>query len=1120
MLSTAETKADDAGSLPEALMDDTDDSVAKYTLESESAPAFQTRVENAVNTLTERAQHWLREPGTKEKAPAPAAAPAPAPVVDPRRIDGARRSAHTALRLPPSPTLLVAPPEQEQPSSGTPPPLTLQELAPNPLSVTYASSLRPLQTDPSRRVMTIGQSGGSVHQRSARKAGARLPSGKGKGGQAHADLWKWSVRARASPSAGLVRKASKCLLTRDWKVAFTEQKFVKAMARIDQLKSQGHWSFRQPKRIKGPVERKTHRDYLLDEMRWLQTDFREERKWKLAVAYELAHQAVRWHKAKTPEERAALCVRYVRLSEKEMEVEEGEADADAEAKEAEEADADADAEASVEPEAKDKPEAEAEADGEAEPEAMDVDTSSPKPKPAADAKADEHTDVDADGSPGAEPTHADAEESDKDAEGEDDIPHDKPAGPGPTVSLDAPPTGASDAPMRAGADKDATLSDKLPLALVTAIRAPIFGLDATATSVSPWSLLHNLDPAAAAALLQVDERTALEALNMLEPEQLDLAKLFPELPQYGPLVPHDDSKHGEKRREEGSTTHPARIAHVTRLLDARPALVSTLNPATKRVHGEWRDLDEHSAPDAPDAQPWAAQPGSLLFARRAGKVSRDYALHTAVVPTPPAAPEARAAQLSWTSEDDVFLAALAKQYQDNWPLIADLFNSARLTLATERRTPWDCYDRCKWLQAEADVSSTDDALRGKRPAPKPEGARKKQHRSHLLEVMRKCAKRREQAQRQAAAAASSGAARRVNLSTHDTHTQVKSISTPTPQALSMLKAERDQAAIRQFFEQQRAAQLAYQQQQQQRLQMAQAQAQAQTGTPDHPPSPGKQEAPAPTPSQPSQSTPRPPNAPYMATLPNQNKPAMLLAQNNQVPFVRNATQPYFGLDPHNQQSYQTSSPVLAVRSPGATQAQLQQHFAMDKKPSPVAPSGTPAAQAQRQPIVIAASSPAQQQAALRARNPGAPHVRPMNYGMENQGQAYNGLPLNSLGGQAPTPPVAVRQSASPGLPSTPGAPPNLHALQQQLAITLAASHLSQEQINSLAVQLYKQAQQQQRPPAPDGQAPFQAGVPRYVPMAQNAPQGHQQHPLNLAHNVPQTLGTPPRPPPSPHGQER
>lgn len=33
-----------------------------------------------------------------------------------------------------------------------------------------------------------------------------------------------------------------------------------------------------------PPRRKVHHDYLLEEMSWLATDFRQERKWKMAVA--------------------------------------------------------------------------------------------------------------------------------------------------------------------------------------------------------------------------------------------------------------------------------------------------------------------------------------------------------------------------------------------------------------------------------------------------------------------------------------------------------------------------------------------------------------------------------------------------------------------------------------------------------------------------------------------------------------------------------------------------------------------------------------------------------------------------------------------------------------------
>lgn len=35
----------------------------------------------------------------------------------------------------------------------------------------------------------------------------------------------------------------------------------------------------------------------------------------------------------------------------------------------------------------------------------------------------------------------------------------------------------------------------------------------------------------------------------------------------------------------------------------------------------------------------------------------------------------------------------AKDYDYNWRLIADVANSARVYVSTEKRTPWDCFDR-------------------------------------------------------------------------------------------------------------------------------------------------------------------------------------------------------------------------------------------------------------------------------------------------------------------------------------------------------------------------------------------------------------------------------------------
>ena len=100
----------------------------------------------------------------------------------------------------------------------------------------------------------------------------------------------------------------------------TELRLIRTLERIESLKDGGRWSFRQPKKqrgIGGLV--KTHWDYLMDEMvslifsvflsfsnelqKWMRIDFREERRWKLSMAYNLSTAVLEWHAAGTPEQR-------------------------------------------------------------------------------------------------------------------------------------------------------------------------------------------------------------------------------------------------------------------------------------------------------------------------------------------------------------------------------------------------------------------------------------------------------------------------------------------------------------------------------------------------------------------------------------------------------------------------------------------------------------------------------------------------------------------------------------------------------------------------------------------------------------------------------------------------
>ena len=119
------------------------------------------------------------------------------------------------------------------------------------------------------------------------------------------DLQTWRQDTLAFPLHDVLEGANKVVSTTDWTVALQEKRFSDAIERIDELKKLGKWSLRQPERARCVPRRKCHRDFLLEEMKWLRTDFREERKWKLATAQKLAHACQQWHLAT---DKAALCI--------------------------------------------------------------------------------------------------------------------------------------------------------------------------------------------------------------------------------------------------------------------------------------------------------------------------------------------------------------------------------------------------------------------------------------------------------------------------------------------------------------------------------------------------------------------------------------------------------------------------------------------------------------------------------------------------------------------------------------------------------------------------------------------------------------------------------------------
>ncbi len=106
----------------------------------------------------------------------------------------------------------------------------------------------------------------------------------------------------------LIKTAHKTLTTSELYTDFNERQACQVLNRIHELQTTHRWSLRQPERSVEPNRPVTHWDVLLSQMKWMRTDFREERKWKMSSAKYLADTCAYWV-ASSKEERESLRVR-------------------------------------------------------------------------------------------------------------------------------------------------------------------------------------------------------------------------------------------------------------------------------------------------------------------------------------------------------------------------------------------------------------------------------------------------------------------------------------------------------------------------------------------------------------------------------------------------------------------------------------------------------------------------------------------------------------------------------------------------------------------------------------------------------------------------------------------
>jgi chromatin modification-related protein VID21 len=112
---------------------------------------------------------------------------------------------------------------------------------------------------------------------------------------------------RTSNISTLLATAHKTLSTSNHLLEYQEQMDCRTLRRIYALQNSNRWPLRQMERSAEPLRQGTHWDVLLDHMKWMRTDFREERKWKIAAAKSCAEWCAEYVQSE-PEHRAQLRV--------------------------------------------------------------------------------------------------------------------------------------------------------------------------------------------------------------------------------------------------------------------------------------------------------------------------------------------------------------------------------------------------------------------------------------------------------------------------------------------------------------------------------------------------------------------------------------------------------------------------------------------------------------------------------------------------------------------------------------------------------------------------------------------------------------------------------------------
>ncbi|PLW45413.1 hypothetical protein PCANC_11899 [Puccinia coronata f. sp. avenae] len=550
-------------------------------------------------------------------------------------------------------------------------------------------------------------------------------------------------------------KLHNILTTADWKTMIDELQMTRALEVLERLKAEKAWAYSQIKKPRIPPVQKAHWDHLLDEMAWLQVDFRQERRWKIATAHRLAKQVVRWHQADSLGKRGLQVKVYS-------------------------------------PEKYNKPGIN---------ESFDGDTTSCLAPPHQIAPSSTSRSIHLTRL-SSEMTHMELASPSLSTRGSPEsfrsvyplrspIPAETTAIP---IVEKLPPTATPETHYASPQESRKTLQQ------IKRSRIPIFEMTPDETLIDIKKLM--LDGICAKPTGYTIEHVKLQ-------------KLFVDLPLFGDLDSRPD-----KRPDEASP-HLGRIARIAPFLEAKPLLVSTLQPSKNCLGRQWRNLGPLSADDLRDSGDHKSDPShhhNYIFSGRKSKESKESnasAPPTFSVPDPEPSDER-----TWSSTDEELLKQIASTYEFNWKIVADVFNASLSQSMNVPITPRACYDCWTRLQPSrsifesnpaasvAPVSATQSNAEipsvesnqgthaAKRPAEAALFPNKRITRDDALQEIARRLKERRSCESQRLVP-SPRQPRQILLSAHETHAQTMR-PYMTPLEMSALKAERDRQAQAQF----------------------------------------------------------------------------------------------------------------------------------------------------------------------------------------------------------------------------------------------------------------------------------------------------------------------------------